>query len=193
MKPLPPSPRVALYTRVSTADQTLDLQERELRGYAKARGWTKITIYADVGTGKNGDRPSLKRLLSDVRQRKCDLVLCWRLDRLFRSIRHLLAIVAELEELGVGLLSLKDNIDLTSSTGRLMLHIISAFAQFEADLLRERTLAGLAAARARGVTLGRPKTRDDSAIRALRKQGLSIRAIAQVLNTSTASVQRALK
>jgi DNA invertase Pin-like site-specific DNA recombinase len=135
----------------------------------------------------------LQQLLKDGRERKFDVLICWKLDRLFRSLKGLVTTLAELNELGIEFISLKDNIDLSTSTGRLMMHIIGAFAQFEADIIKERVRAGLANAVSKGVCLGRPKLRNDETIRQLRAQGLSIRAIAKQLNLSTTAIQRGLR
>jgi putative DNA-invertase from lambdoid prophage Rac len=185
--------RVAIYLRVSTQDQSTELQASELRTYAQARGWTDLKVYEDKATGTTGNRPALKQLLQDVRQRRVDLVLCWKLDRLFRSLKDLIGTLQEFQDLGVQFCSLKDSIDMTTSAGRLLMHLLGAFGEFEASLIRERVRAGLANAKAKGKRLGRPKTRDDLAIHDLRQRGFSIRQIAKATGTSTTSVQRALR
>src|SRR5258708_1137164 len=125
--------RVAVYLRVSTQDQSTALQQQEIESYLIARGWTQTSYYEDKLTGTHGNRPQLKNLMSDVRQRQVDLVICWKLDRLFRSLKDLISTLQEFSELGVEFISLKDNIDLTTSAGRLMLHILGAFGEFEAS------------------------------------------------------------
>lgn len=185
--------RIALYVRVSTQDQSCELQKRELIQFANARGWEISKIYEDIATGTNGNRPMFKQLLRDAKERKFDILICWKLDRLFRSLKDIIGTLQELVELKIDFISLKDNIDLTTSSGRLMMHLLGAFAEFEASLIRERVKAGLNNARAKGTRLGRPKSRDDLKIQFLRAQGLSIRRIATIANTSTASVQRSLK
>ncbi len=187
------SKRVGIYVRVSTQDQSCELQKRDLDAFAAARGWDVAGVYEDKGlTGTNGNRPMLKALLKDARERKLDVVLCWKLDRLFRSLKDLVATLSELEELGVSFVSQRDNLDLTTSSGRLMMHMLGAFAEFEANLIQERVRAGLANARAKGKILGRPKVRDDSEIRAHRARGLSIREIAKALGIGKTTVLRAL-
>ena len=185
--------RIAVYLRVSTQDQSTELQRREIEAYLKARGWHQVTIYEDKLSGTHGNRIQFKCLMSDVRQRHIDLVICWKLDRLFRSLKDLISTLQEFSDLGVEFISLKDNIDLTTSAGRLMLHILGAFGEFEAALIKERVMAGLCAAKAKGKRLGRPKTRDDIKIVSLRAQGVSLRQIAAKLNTSVGAVQRALR
>lgn len=184
--------RVGIYVRVSTQEQSCELQTRELTDHVKARGWQLHHIYEDKATGTNGNRPQLKLLLADARERKIDLVICWKLDRFFRSLKDLVTVLQELSELGVGFVSLRDSVDLTTATGRLMLHMIGAFAEFEANLIRERVRAGLMHAKQKGKQLGRPKRRDDAKILNLRREGWSVREIAKQTNSSIGSVQRAL-
>jgi putative DNA-invertase from lambdoid prophage Rac len=188
-----PSKRAVVYLRVSTLEQSCDLQQRELLQFLNARDWQLQHTYEDTATGTNGNRPQLQQLLKDARERKFDVLICWKLDRLFRSLKGLVTTLAELNELGIEFISLKDNIDLSTSTGRLMMHIVGAFAQFEADIIKERVRAGLANAVAQGKRLGRPKLRNDESIHQLRAQGLSIRAIAKQLNVSTTAIQRGLR
>lgn len=151
--------RVATYSRVSTAhhDQKPEVQAAELRRYCTARGWSVIEEVIDHGfSGGSDQRPGLKRLLSLARTRQVDVVAVTKLDRLFRSLRHLVAVIDEIEGIGVKFISLHDQIDLTTASGRLMLHLLAAFGEFERGLIRERTLAGLAHARARGKRSGGP-------------------------------------
>jgi DNA invertase Pin-like site-specific DNA recombinase len=137
------------YARVSTDDQNLALQRDALT----AAGCH--AIYEDVKSGVKADRPGLKQALEVARDG--DLLVVWRLDRLGRSLGDLIELSKALEQRGVGLKSLKEQIDTSSSGGRLVFHLFGALAEFERDLLRERTQAGLAAARARGRKGGRPK------------------------------------
>ena len=180
--------RIALYVRVSTSDQSTELQIRELTQFVQARGWPHPKIYEDKATGTNGNRPQLKQLLSDARQRKLDIVIIWKLDRLFRSLKDLISSLHEFTELGVDFISLKDNIDLTTSSGRLMMHMLGAFAEFEASLIKERVKAGLRNAKAKGKRLGRPQLRNDDRIIELRAKGKTIRQIAEALNVSKSTV-----
>jgi DNA invertase Pin-like site-specific DNA recombinase len=151
--------KVGLYARVSTLDkgQDTEVQLRDLRSYAEARGWSVISEYVDKGqSGAKDRRPELDRLMEDARKRKIDLIVCWRLDRLGRSLKHLILTLDELQGLGVGFVSYNENIDLTSSTGRLMFQLLGAFAEFERNMIRERVIAGLNHAKAKGMKLGRP-------------------------------------
>jgi DNA invertase Pin-like site-specific DNA recombinase len=141
------------YARVSTADQNLDLQRDALQKY----GCTQI--YEDVASGKNSNRQELEHCLKSLRTG--DVLVVWRLDRLGRSLSDLVRILGELESRGVGFASVTESIDTTSATGKLMLHMIGAFAEFERNLIRERTNEGLKAARARGRVGGRKEKLDD--------------------------------
>ncbi len=133
--------RAALYARVSTSNrgQDTDLQLRELREYAKQRGWTVASEYVDEGvSGSKDSRPELNRLMLDAKQRKIDCVLVWKLDRFGRSLKHLVNALAELEAVGVAFVSLRDAFDLTTPAGRLMFGVVAAMAEFERDLIKER-------------------------------------------------------
>jgi DNA invertase Pin-like site-specific DNA recombinase len=125
--------RIGLYSRVSTANhgQDPELQLRELREYAGSRGWIIAEEYVDQGvSGTKASRPALNRLMADAHRRKVDAVLVWKLDRFGRSLRHLVNAIAELEALGVAFISLRDNLDLSTPSGRLMFQIIGAMAEF---------------------------------------------------------------
>ena len=137
------------YARVSTREQTLDLQTDAL----KKAGCTKI--YTETVSGAKAERPALAKLLDNVRAG--DVLVIWKLDRLGRSLKNLIEIVSDLIQRKVGLKSLNDPIDTTTSHGRLTFNLFAALAEFERDIIRERTNAGLTAARARGRTGGRPK------------------------------------
>jgi putative DNA-invertase from lambdoid prophage Rac len=187
--------RVALYARTSTTDkQDPEMQLRELREYASLRGWVLAGIYEDRGyTGTNSNRPMLKQLLLDAKARRFDLVAVWKLDRFGRSMKEIVVMLQDLADYGVEFCSLKDALDLSTSQGRLMMHIIAAFAQFEADVIKTRVMAGLEHAKARGQKLGRPQIRNDNEIKCLREQGLSQRVIAAQLGIAKGTVQNALK
>lgn len=189
------NPSVALYVRCSTADQSTALQIEELQSHAIERGWKIHEVYDDHGkTGRNTDRPQFQRLMEDARKHRFDIVLVWKLDRFARSLRDLVNTLQILTDLGIGFVSLKDSgVDLTTPTGRLLTHLLSAFSEFEVSLTRMRVRAGLEAARRKGKRLGRPKKRDDAKILALREQGYSIRQIAKAIGVSPTVVQGSLK
>jgi DNA invertase Pin-like site-specific DNA recombinase len=176
------------YARVSTHEQTLNLQQDAL---TKA-GCTKI--FTDTASGAKAERKGLEEALNYVR--KSDTLVVWRLDRLGRSLPHLITTMTDLEERGIGFKSLTENIDTTTSGGKLIFHIFGALAEFERNLIRERTQAGLSAARARGKRGGRPKVLTG------RKLGIAsdlyekrhpIAEICRALKISKATLYRALK
>jgi len=149
--------KAALYVRVSTLDQNTENQAIELRRYIESRGWTAVE-YRDHGvSGAKERRPALDELVADAKRRKFDVLVCWRLDRLGRNLRHLVTLIDELTAVGVGFASLGEGIDTQTPSGRLQLHILAALAEFEKERIRERVLAGLARARAQGTRLGRPR------------------------------------
>ena len=188
-----PTKRIALYARVSTSNgqQDPEMQLRELREYAEHREMSIVGEYIDRMTGSKDSRPSLNRLMADASQRKFDAVLVWKLDRFGRSLRHLVNALAELEALGLTFISLRDNLDLSTPSGRLMFQIIGAMAEFERSLIQERVKAGLRNAKAKGKRLGRPRAGvDESKVEALRASGASWRAVAEKLGVGVGTVHR---
>ena len=156
MSPTTPH-RAAIYARVSTLDQEPENQLAELRQYTAARGWT-ATEYVDQGvSGAKERRPALDQVIADARRRRFDVLVCWRLDRLGRNLKHLVTLLDELQALGVAFVSLGEGIDCTTPAGRLQLHILAALAEFERSRIAERVHAGLARARRQGKRLGRPR------------------------------------
>lgn len=150
--------RAAIYSRVSTDGQNVDLQVNELREYAARRGWNIVEEYVDHGvSGAKESRPALNRLMNDARQRRFDVIAVWKIDRFGRSLRQLVNSLAELENLGVSFVSLRDSIDLRSPSGILMFQLIAAMSQFERSLIQERVRAGIRNARNKGRRLGRPR------------------------------------
>jgi len=185
--------RVALYARVSTSNgqQDPEMQLRELREYAKHRGLIIVGEYVDRMSGSKDSRPALNQLMTDASRRKFDAVLVWKLDRFGRSLRHLVNAIAELEALGVAFISFRDNLDLSTPSGRLMFQIIGAMAEFERALIQERVKAGLRNAKAKGKRLGRPRADVDlSQVEALRASGASWREIAEKLGIGLGTVHR---
>jgi DNA invertase Pin-like site-specific DNA recombinase len=177
------------YARVSTHDQTLNLQHDAL----EKAGCNKI--FTDTASGAKAERKGLDEALNYVR--KGDTLVVWRLDRLGRSLPHLIATMTALEERGIGFKSLTENIDTTTSGGKLIFHIFGALAEFERNLIRERTTAGLTAARARGRKGGRPKALTDRqisiALSLYADKKTSIPEICRTLKISRATLYRALK
>lgn len=177
------------YVRVSTSDQNLDLQIDAL----KTAGYDKI--HKDIASGAKDDRTGLIDVLTYIR--KGDTLVVWKLDRLGRSLRHLIDTINQINARGCYFKSLQENIDTCTSGGKLIFHIFGALAEFERDIIRNRTRAGLAAARKRGNTGGRPKKMDDKKI-ALAKtlfadKSNSINEICDILKVSKATLYRYLK
>jgi DNA invertase Pin-like site-specific DNA recombinase len=142
---------------VSTFDQEPENQLRELRGYAKTRGWS-ATEFVDRGvSGTRDRRPALDDMIRAAKRRRVDVVLCWKLDRLGRNLRHLISLLDELQSLGVAFVSLGEGIDATTPAGKLQMHILAAIAEFERGRLTERVHLRLQRARAQGKRLGRPR------------------------------------
>jgi len=172
------TPRIAVYYRVSTTTQNIGLQRNDIKNYVKARGWKILCEYIDCASGSTESRESLNQLMDDARKRKFDVVLVWRFDRFARSSKHLVNALSEFNSLGINFVSYCENIDLSTPMGKAMFTIIAAMAELERNMIRERVLSGLDAARKKGTRLGRPMNRDDSKILNLRSLGMSIRKIA---------------
>jgi DNA invertase Pin-like site-specific DNA recombinase len=169
------------------------MQLRELREYCERRGLEIAGEYSETASGAKDSRPELNRLMADAKQRRFDAVCVWKLDRFGRSLRHLVNALADLESLGVSFVSIKDNLDLSTPSGRLMFQIIGAMAEFERALIQERVRAGLRNARAKGRKLGRPRMVVDAPkIAYLRAQGRSVREIAEELGYSRSLVHKTL-
>ena len=186
--------KAALYSRVSTHDQqTLPLQQKAMREYAKKRGWTIALQIKEVGSGAK-TRPQREELLKAARRREVDVVIVWRLDRWGRSLADLVSTLKELSDLSVGFVSLTEAIDLTTPSGRALAGMLAVFAEFERDILRERVKAGIAQARENGKRHGRPPTATKQAVEVKRlfKKGVSKSEIARRLKIGRTSVIRIL-
>ena len=187
--------RVALYCRVSTTDQNNAMQEADLRRMAEARGWEIITVVQEKISGRK-TRPARERLIAEAKAGLYDAVMVWKLDRWGRSTPDLVNSIRELDACGVAFVSLKDGIDLSTPTGRLILTVLAAIAEFEADGIRERVTAGVRHAQKHGTrsgkAIGRPATAAGRSVevRALRARGLSLPAIAAKTGLSYGSVHR---
>jgi len=183
---------VALYARVSTLDQSCDMQLEDLRRYA-AR-FARSHEYVDIGiSGAQRRRPQLDVLRKDAHRRRFDVVLVWKFDRFARSVKHLVDSLEEFRALDIDFISYTEGIDTTTPSGELLFHIMAAVAQFERDLIAERVRAGIAHARALGKRIGRPRAAIDAEqVKALRDAGNSLRKIAQALSVPVSRVRRAL-
>lgn len=189
--------KVAIYVRVSTDTkdgQTTEMQVLEIKNYLKSKNVEDFQIYEDKGiSGTKRDRPALNKLMKDCRDGKVSTIVCFKLDRLFRSLRDLMNTIVEFETLKVEFVALKDGIDLSTATGRLMMHIIGAFAEFEAAVIRERVISGIANAKSKGIKLGRPVKAGHLVVKKLKSEGKSVAEIANFTGLSKTSVYSTLK
>ena len=187
--------RIGIYARVSTKDQSCELQVRDLRAYCAARGFDLVREYVDVGqSGAKDSRPELNKLMDDARKRQFDVIVVWRFDRFARSTKHLLSALEEFRSLGIQFISYQENIDTSSALGQALFTIVSAVAQLERDLIRERVSAGIRNARANGKKLGRPRVKANlEEILQLRAEGHSLRKIAAKLGIGDGTVRDRLK
>jgi DNA invertase Pin-like site-specific DNA recombinase len=186
--------RIAIYARVSTDKQTVDNQLIELRSLCERLGYTTVQEYADNGiSGAKGrnDRPALDALMKAATQRKFDMVMCWSIDRLGRSLQNLVEILNELQALGIDLFFQQQGMDTSTPSGRMIFSVFGAIGEFERNLIRERVLAGQQRAKANGVKLGRPSKMNDgmrSAVKLLREKGMGIKQIARELQIGVGTV-----
>ncbi len=187
--------RVAVYARVSTKDQSVDMQMNDLERYTRERGFNMFEIYQDSGiSGTKEYRLALDELVNDARKKKFDVVLVWRFDRFARSTKHLVTALYEFRNLGIDFISYQENIDTSSPLGEAIFTIISAMSKLERDIIAERVKGGLRKARANGKHLGRPKNRADTdKVIEYKGQGRSIRQIASEMSLSRGTVERTLK
>ena len=188
--------RVALYARVSTLNgQHPEMQLAELREYVARRGWQIVGEFVDEGvSGARERRPELDRLWSDCRKRRVDAVVVYRYDRFARSLRQLVNALEEFRALGVDFVSLHEGVDTSTPNGRLVFGIFASIAEFERELIRSRVRSGLAAARAKGKRLGRPRSVVDAAqIARLRDSGASWREISERMGIGVGTACRALQ
>jgi DNA invertase Pin-like site-specific DNA recombinase len=189
--------RVGLYLRVSTSGQTVENQRQDLQRVAEQRGWQIVDTYIDHGiSGAKGrdKRPAFDRMAKDAAHGKLDLVAAWSIDRVGRSLGHLVEFMDELRQQGVGIYLHQQQVDTSSAAGRAFLQMAGVFAEFERSIIVERINAGLARARKQGKRLGRlpVSNRTEVQIRNLRQQGLGKLKIARTLRCGVSTVQRVL-
>ena len=188
--------KASIYARVSTAkgQQSPEMQLNELRDYCQRRGWEIAGEYVDNGvSGAKESRPELNRLLADAHRRRFDAVAVWRFDRFARSVSHLLRALETFRTLGIEFVSLSEQVDTSTPTGKMVFTVLGAVAELERTLIAERVKAGLRNARAKGKRLGRPRVVVDAPrIAALRAQGRSWREIMAETGISKGTAQRAL-
>lgn len=191
--------KIGLYGRISTADkgQDIELQLKDLRSYARARGWEIFGEYKDIGlSGSKDRRPELDRLLEDARKRRIDGILVWKLDRFGRSLRSLVTTLEELKDLGVQFASYTENLDFSTPAGRALANLIGVFAEFERDLIRERVKAGIQNAKSKGIKVGRRSKIDPGLLETIahmRGKEMSLGKIAKALGVSKTLVFKTLK
>ncbi len=188
------SKRIAIYARVSTDKQSTENQLLELRILCTKLGYTIVQEYTDNGISgakSRDERPALDLLLKDATRRKFDMVMCWSIDRLGRSLQHLVEILNELQALKIDLYFQQQGMDTSTPSGRMIFSVFGAIGEFERNLIRERVLAGQQRAKANGVKLGRPSKMNDgmkSAVKLLREKGMGIKQIARELQIGVGTV-----
>ena len=189
--------KVAIYSRVSTQDQCVDMQISDLRQYCEQRGLRIYKEYSDEGiSGTKDRRPALDELMSDARKRKFDAVLCWRFDRFARSTKHLITALEEFRHLGIEFVSFQENIDTSSPLGKAVFTIVSAISELERNIIIERVKAGIRRAKENGKRLGRPKRLNLLNIEELKKmrdQGLSFKKIGEKVEACPATIYQMLR
>ena len=187
--------RAVLYLRVSTGDQTVENQRRELEAAAEQRGWAVTATYSDAGiSGAKGRdrRPGLDAMLKDATRGRFDVVMCWAVDRMGRSLADLISTLHELHAAHVDLFLHQQAVDTTTPAGRALFQMLGVFAEFERSMIQARVNAGLARAREAGTRLGRPKVKAkvEDAIRARLAAGEGILKVAKGLGVGVSTVQR---
>ncbi len=186
--------KVAIYARVSTDDQKADLQIDALRQYAEARGLVVYREYVDKISGAKTSRPALDEMLADARRKRFSAVAVWKIDRLGRSVQHLLSVLEELKSTDTQFVSLQEAIDTSTPAGRMVFTFLGAVAEFEKSIISERVRAGMDSAKRRGKHCGRPCLKTDSEkIKKMRTAGMSLRAIASDVGTSQQTIANILK
>ncbi len=189
-----PAVRAAIYARVSTLNgQSPEMQLAELRDYCRRRGWELAGEYVDVGiSGSREKRPELDRLMADAHRRRFDAVVVWKFDRFARSVSHLLRALEHFRALGIEFVSLSEQVDTSTPTGKMVFTVLGAVAELERSLIAERVRAGLRNAKAKGKKLGRPRVIvDRDRIATLRAHGLSYAKVAAALGVGEGTVRRA--
>ena len=190
--------RIAIYARVSTDKQTCENQLQELRVIAKRMNYTIVAEFIDNGISgmkTRQDRPALDQLMKCATQRKFDMVMCWSIDRLGRSLQNLVEILNELQAMKIDLFFLQQGMDTSTPSGRMIFSVFGAIGEFERNLIRERVIAGQKRAVANGVKIGRPSKMNEglrSAIQLLREKGMGIKQIASKLKVGIGTVYSVL-
>ena len=191
--------KVALYCRVSTLDQTIDNQLIELRDHCSRMGWEIVKEYADEGlsgTLSRDKRPAFNEMIKDAYRKRFDLVVCWDISRIGRSMKNLVMFLSDMKDREIGICSVRQGFDTSTSMGEMMFQFVGILSSWEREMIRERTIAGLERAKSEGKTLGRRKVTNDTMtakIIELRNDKKSIRAIASEVGVSVGTVSKTLK
>lgn len=191
--------RVAFYLRHSTTAQTSDSQLKDLSAIAANRNWRVVEVFEDAGlSGEKGrdERKALDAMLKSASRGEFEILCCFSIDRLGRSLQHLITTVNDLHALGIEIFFSQQNIDTTTPSGKLVFHVFASFASFEREMIRSRVAAGIALARAKGVKLGRPRSvtqQTRNAIEELYKKGMSVKRIAKSLSCGVGTTVTTLK
>ena len=191
--------KVAIYTRVSTLDQTIDNQLLELRDHCSRMGWEIVKEYADEGlsgTLSRDKRPSFNEMIKDAYRKRFDLVVCWDISRIGRSMKELVMFLSDMKDREIGICSVRQGFDTSTTMGEMMFQFVGILSSWEREMIRERTIAGLERAKSEGKTLGRRKVTNDTMtakIIELRNAKKSIRAIASEVGVSRGTVSNVLK
>ena len=191
--------KVAIYTRVSTLDQTIDNQLLELRDHCSKMGWEVVKEYADEGlsgTLSRDKRPALNALIKDAYRKRFDSVVCWDISRIGRSMKELILFLSDMKDKDIGICSVRQGFDTSTTMGEIMFQFVGILSSWEREMIRERTLAGLERAKSQGKTLGRKKVTNDTMtarILELRTSKKTIRDIASEVGVSVGTVSNTLK
>jgi len=190
--------KVCLYCRVSTTHQTSENQLRELRAVAQRMGYEIVSEFVDNGISgakSRKDRPALDEMMKLATQRKFEMVMCWSIDRLGRSLQHLVEILNELQAMKIDLYFMQQGMDTTTPSGRMIFSVFGAIGEFERNLIRERVIAGQQRAKASGTHIGRPTKMNEgmkSAVKLLRERGMGIKQISKQLQIGVGTIYSVL-
>ncbi len=187
--------RVIIYARVSTKEQNVDMQLSDLKSYAELRRLEVVEVYIDYASGAKSDRVNYQKLFNDVRKRKTDVVLVWKFNRFARSTKELINALEEFNSLGVDFISYKENVDTSTPAGKILFTMISAFAEFERSIIRERVVAGMEKAKARGARIGRPRIPPftKQKVIMLKERGLTYKEIIKQVRISKSAYYEIIK
>lgn len=186
--------RIAIYARVSTDEQNVDTQVQECRRYCELKGYQAVTVFIDEGiSGTRTSRPQFDAMLAQARAKQFDAIMVWRFDRASRSTRHLLTLLDDLSKWGVDFISIREQVDTTTAVGKMLFTMISAFAQFERDVISDRTKAAMQRLKREGKQVGRDKVIDYGRVQALKAQGLAPKAIAEALGISESHCRKIVR